>query len=40
MKDEEEEEKEEEVSVPVRDERKRGLHRLLQIIIDFMIETE
>ena len=32
--------KEEEASVLARDERKRGLHRLLQIIIDFMIETE
>ena len=40
---EEEEDKAEEVveAVPVlaRDERKRTLHRLIQIIIDFMIET-
>ena len=33
-------EEEEEASVLARDERKRALHRLLQIIIDFMIETQ
>ena len=32
--------KEEEAPVLARDERKRALHRLLQIIIDFMIETQ
>ena len=37
---EEEEEEEEEAPVLARDERKRALHRLLQIIIDFMIETQ
>ena len=36
---EEEEVKEEEAPVLARDERTRGLHRLLQIIIDFMVET-
>ena len=41
MKEEEEEVKEEEDEAPVlaRDERTRGLHRLLQIIIDFMVDT-
>ena len=42
LMEEEEEKVEEEVeAVPVlaRDERKRTLHRLIQIIIDFMIET-
>ena len=34
-----EEVKEEEASVLARDERTRALHRLLQIIIDFMVET-
>ena len=33
-------EEEEEAPVLARDERKRALHRLLQIIIDFMIETQ
>ena len=35
-----EEEEEEEAPVLAGDERKRALHRLLQIIIDFMIETQ
>ena len=42
MKEEEEEgeeEDEDEAPVLARDERKRALHRLLQIIIDFMVET-
>ena len=33
-------EEEEEAPVLAQDERKRALHRLLQIIIDFMIETQ
>ena len=32
-------EEEEEAPVLARDERTRALHRLLQIIVDFMIET-
>ena len=35
----EEEEVKEETPVLARDERTRALHRLLQIIIDFMVET-
>ena len=35
----EEEVKEEEAPVLARDERTRALHNLLQIIIDFMVET-
>ena len=39
MKEEVKEEEEEEAPVLARAERTRALHRLLQIIVDFMVET-